>query len=44
MIEKLHIQHDWAALLAFVFGAAVIVPSMVAMLLAIVAVARTVFG
>lgn len=43
MLEKLHIQQDWATVLAFVFGAAVIVPSIVALLLSIVAVAVSVF-
>jgi hypothetical protein len=43
MIEKLHIQRDWATVLAFVFGAAVIVPSIVAMLLSLGAVARLLF-
>jgi hypothetical protein len=43
MFEKLHIQRDWATVLAFVFGAAVIVPSIVAMLLSLGAVARLLF-
>jgi hypothetical protein len=43
MIEKLHIQRDWATVLAFVFGAAVIVPSIVALLLSLGALARLLF-
>lgn len=41
MLEKLHIQHDWATVLSFAFGAAVIVPSMVALFLSIMAIAGT---
>ncbi len=41
MFGKLHIQQNWAALLAFVFGAAVIVPSIVALVLSIVAIAES---
>lgn len=40
MLKGLHIQSDWATVLSFVFGAAVIVPSVVALVLAIAAVAR----
>jgi|ThiBiot_500_plan_2_1041550.scaffolds.fasta_scaffold252084_1 hypothetical protein len=43
MFEKLHIQRDWATMLAFVFGAAVIVPSMVALLFSLGALARLLF-
>jgi hypothetical protein len=43
MLEKLHIQRDWATVLAFVFGAAVIVPSMVALLFTLGALARLLF-
>ena len=43
MIEKLHIQQDWTTVLAFVFGAAVIVPSMVSLFITLAAVAGNVF-
>lgn len=43
MFEKLHIQRDWATVLAFVFGAAVIVPSIVAYFLSLGAVAELLF-
>jgi hypothetical protein len=43
MLEKLHIQRDWATVLAVVFGAAVIVPSMVALLFSLGALARLLF-
>ncbi|MGN6465353.1 MAG: hypothetical protein ACTHLP_07690 [Rhizobiaceae bacterium] len=43
MLEKLHIQRDWATVLAFVFGAAVIVPSMMALLFSLGALARLLF-
>ena len=41
MIDKLHIQHDWAAVLAFVFGAAVVVPSVFSLIVSLAAVAAT---
>lgn len=43
MLDRLHIQQDWATVLAFVFGAAVIVPSMVSLLFSIVAVGASIF-
>lgn len=38
MLDRLHIQHDWVTALAFLFGAAVIVPSILALLLSLGAV------
>jgi len=43
MLEKLHIQRDWATVLALVFGAAVIVPSIVALIFSLGALARLLF-
>ncbi len=40
MIERFHIEHDWATILAILFGAAVILPSVVALVISIGAVAR----
>lgn len=43
MLDKLHIRQDWAAVIAFWFGAAVIVLSLVALLMSLIAVAGAVF-
>jgi hypothetical protein len=40
MIGKLHIQKDWATVLAFIFGAAVIIPSIAALLVTLVAIVQ----
>jgi hypothetical protein len=43
MLEDLHIEHDWATVLALVFGAAVIVPSLVSAFVSLAAVAAALF-
>jgi hypothetical protein len=43
MFETLHIQHDWTTVLAFLFGAAVIVPSMLSLFITLATVAGNVF-
>lgn len=43
MLERMHIQSDWATVLAFLFGAAVIVPSVVVLFITLGAVAWKVF-
>lgn len=43
MLNRFHIEHDWATILAFAFGAAVILPSIIAALLSVGAVIGLVF-
>ena len=39
MVEKFPLARDWATILAFLFGAAVVVPSLLALVFSVLAVA-----
>ena len=40
MVGNLHIQRDWVTVLAFLLGAAVVIPSMLALALTLSAIGR----
>ena len=43
MFEDFHIEHDWVIVLAAIFGAAVIVPSLLSLFVSLGAVAAMLF-